>query len=408
MDATRFSLADFFLGFNDDPLQPDEAFTEWREQTRWATTLFEPAMGHGPDAHTTLVGEDGEAHPVLNFASYNYLGLNKHPEVLAAAEQALRDYGTGSCGSPLLSGATDLHRRLEHKLAEFTGREAAMLFNSGFGGALGVLAGLLRKGDVALLDGRAHICLIDGVKLAGARPVLFDHDDPADLDKRLKEHVGARRVVLAEGIYSIHGDVAKLPELLDVCESNGVGMLVDEAHSVLTVGPTGRGAVELLGVSDRVGLYYATFSKAFASIGSFVAGDKEVIDYLRWYANSYAFSAALPASVVAGIDAALDVATRDDSLRNQLAENAACFRDGLHALGIDTGPSTTHVVPLMVGKGRRRLYEVGNKLREQGLFVSPFDYPSVPDDGLCFRACVSAAHTREDLDAALQIVKACW
>ncbi len=407
MDATRYSLADFLVGFNDDPFKPDEAFAEWREQTRWATTLFEPAMGRGPDAHTSLV-ENGGRHEVLNFASYNYLGLNKHPEVLEAAGKALRDYGTGSCGSPLLSGATDLHKELERKLAAFIGRQDAMLFNSGFGGALGVLAGLLRKGDVALLDGRAHICLIDGVKLSGARTVLFDHDNPDDLAQKLKAHAGARRVVLAEGVYSIHGDVGRLPELLDVCEAEGVGMMVDEAHSVLTIGANGRGAVEALGVEDRVALYYSTFSKAFAGIGSFVAGDKDVIDYLRWYANSYAFSAALPASVVAGLLAALEVATRDDTLRVRLAANATRFRDGLKSLGVDTGESTTHVVPMIIGKDRRRLYEVGHKLRERGLFVSPFDYPSVADDGLCFRACVSAAHTDADIDQALEIVKACW
>lgn len=407
MDATRYSLADFFMGFNDDPLVPDEAFAEWREETRWATTLFEPAMGRGPDAHATLV-RDGRPQEVLNFASYNYLGLNKHPEVIEAATKALRDYGTGSCGSPLLSGATDLHQELERKLAAFVGRPDAMLFNSGFGGALGVLAGLLRKDDVALLDGRAHICLIDGVKLSGARPVLFDHNSPADLDKRLGEHAGARKIVLTEGIYSIHGDVGRLPEMLDVCEKHGVGMMVDEAHSILTMGDHGRGAVEALGVESRVALYYSTFSKAFAGIGSFVSGDKEVIDYLRWYANSYAFSAALPASVVAGLLAALDVATRDDTLRNKLASNAKRFREGLNAIGVDTGESVSHVVPLIVGKERRRLYEVGHKLRDRGLFVSPFDYPSVSDDGLCFRACVSAGHTVEDIDRAIEIVKGCW
>src|SRR5215204_6203070 len=213
-DSSQFSLADFFVGDEHDPLVPGEDFTRWRAETHWASSLYERSLLGGPVPRTE-VEVSGRPHQVLNFTSYNYLGLARHPETVAAAQQALADYGTGACGSPLLSGMTDLHRALEHALSAFLGRGTTLLFNSGFGGALGSLSGLLRKGDIAVMDSRSHLSLVDGARLSQAQLRMFSHNDPVALDDVLKRGKGKRQLVVIEGIYSMDGDTANLPALLD-------------------------------------------------------------------------------------------------------------------------------------------------------------------------------------------------
>jgi glycine C-acetyltransferase len=400
----QYSLADFYFGDvdNTDPTVPPADFTSWRRATGWATRLYEPALLAAPTPRSTVASASGPRR-VINLSSYNYLALGTHPDVIAAAESALREFGTGACGSPLLSGMTRLHQTFERELAAFVGR-TVLLFNSGFSGALGSLAGLLRKGDVAVVDSKAHISLMDGARLSGARLAVFEHNDVTSLDSVLTAANGRRRLVVVEGVYSMDGDMAPLPAILDVADAHGAPVLVDEAHSILTCGPTGRGVAEHFGVADRVRLHYGTFSKAFAGLGGFVAGPDATIDYMRCYASSYGFSCALPPATVAGLSAALDVATRDADLRTRLWDNADYFRAAVHQLGISTGASSTHVVPLIVGSDRALLYELGNAMRDRGLFLSPVDYPSVPQDQVRFRASITAGHTRADLDEALNIL----
>lgn len=398
------SLADFYFSDSDDPLVPPEAFTKWTEEGAWAMSLYEPQM-HGAVRPRMEISRAGVKSKVVNLSSYNYLGLATHPEVVEAAIKALRDYGTGACGSPLLSGMTDMHKELEHKLAAFTGREDCILFNSGFAGGMGTLTGLLRKGDVAILDAKSHLCSIDGAKLSKARLMFFDHNDPESLDRALTETEGMRRLVVVEGVYSMDGDTADLPNLLPVAEKHGVGVLIDEAHSILVYGAHGRGVVEHYGVESRMGLQFATFSKAFAGAGSFTVGPKKLMQYIRFYINAYGFSCALPPSVIAGVSKALDVATRDNSLREQLWANTRYFREQATRIGLNLGESTSQVVPIIIGSDRKRLYELTRDLHARGLFLAPVDYPSVPEDGLRFRVAITAAHTREDLDLALQILE---
>lgn len=402
----QYSLADFHLADFDstDPTIPPADFTAWRRETAWATELYEPALRTAPVPRAELASTAG-TRPVINLTSYNYLGLGTHPEVLAAAEAALREFGTGACGSPLLSGMTTLHREFERQLAAFLQREAVMLFNSGFAGALGSLAGLLRKDDVAVVDSKAHVSLMDGARLSGARLVTFEHNDPGALETVLRATDGRRRIVVAEGVYSMDGDIGALSDLVAVAEAHGVPVLVDEAHSILTCGASGRGVVEQSGVNQRVRLQYGTFSKAFAGLGGFVAGPAGTIDYLRCYASSYGFSCALPPATVAGLTAALRVAREQPELRLRLWDNADYFRSRAQQMGLRTGESSTYVVPLIVGSERGLLYELGNELRRRGLFLAPVDYPSVPQDEVRFRASVTAAHTRADLDEALAILE---
>jgi glycine C-acetyltransferase len=401
-----YSLADFHIGDleSTDPTVPPADFTEWRRATAWATSLYEPSLYTAPTPKVTMSLAEGRGD-ALNFASYNYLGLGTHPDVVEAAAAALREFGTGACGSPLLSGLTGLHREFERALAAFLRREALMLFNSGFSGALGSLAGLLRKGDVAIVDGKAHVSLVDGARLSGARVMPFAHNDTAALDAALEATTGKRRIVVVEGVYSMDGDVSPLAEVVAVAERHGAPVLVDEAHSILTCGDSGRGLVEESGMDDRVRLQYGTFSKAFAGLGGFVAGPAATIDYLRCYASSYGFSCALPPATVGGLIAALRVAREQPHLRTRLWENAAYFRTRAQAMGLDTGESCSYVVPLVVGSDRALLYRLGHDLRRRGLFLAPVDYPSVPQDQVRFRASITAAHTTADLDEALNILE---
>lgn len=401
-EALRHSLADFYIDFNDDPFVPSKEYGEWREAAAWVADLYEPVLTDGPRSRTRL-GKGSDS--AINLASYNYLGLAHHPEVVGAAVGAVEALGTGACGSPILSGMTDLHRDFEAALSGFLELEDTMLFNSGFAGALGSMSGFLRRGDVAVLDERAHVSLQDGARLSGARVELFDHNDAESLDEALSRHPDERRVVVVEGVYSMDGDMGDLPSLVPVAEAHGVSIFIDEAHSILTCGESGRGVVEHFGMSDRVALQYGTFSKAFGGIGGFVGGERASLEYLRYFANSYAFSCALPPGVVAGNRAALGVAMREPELRTRLADNAGYFRGALQDLGLSTGESTTHVVPIIIGSDRALLYELCDALRQRGLLIAPVDFPSVPEDSLRFRASISAVHTRAELDEALNLIE---
>ena len=401
-DPAKLSLSNFLAGESDDPLQAPASFTNWMRVCAWAAQLYEPELLASADART-VINYGGKPRPVINLCSYNYLGLANHPEVLAAAHEALRTHGMGACGSPMLSGMTDLHRELERRVAKFLRREDAMLFNSGFGGALGTISGLLRKTDVALLDNRSHLSLRDGAVLSRCRTEKFEHNDPASLDAALSRHKGRRQLVIVEGIYSMDGDFGNLKELIAVAESHGASVFIDEAHSMLACGEHGRGAAEKFGVEDRVPLLYGTFSKAFGALGGFVAGSKETLQYLRFYAHPYVYSCALPPVVVAAILKALELGTTQPELRAQLWENADYFHAQLRSLGLDTGESTTYVMPIVIAD-RERMYRLGHELRRRGLWVAPVDYPAVPQSRICFRACVTAMHTRADLDEALNIL----
>jgi glycine C-acetyltransferase len=401
-DPAKLSLSNFLAGESNDPLQAPASFTNWMRVGAWAVELYEPELLASADART-VINYGGKPRSVINLCSYNYLGLANHPEVLVAAHEALRTHGLGACGSPMLSGMTDLHRELERRVAKFLGREDAMLFNSGFGGALGTISGLLRKTDVALLDNRSHLSLRDGAVLSRCRTEKFEHNDPASLDTALSRQGGRRQLVIVEGIYSMDGDFGNLPELLAVAQSHGASVFIDEAHSMLACGEHGRGAAEKFGVEEHVPLVYGTFSKAFGALGGFVAGSRETLQYLRFYAHPYVYSCALPPVVIAAILKALELGTGQPELRTQLWENADYFHAQLRSLGLDAGASTTYVMPIVIGD-RERMYRLGHELRRRGLWVAPVDYPAVPQHKICFRACVTAKHTRADLDEALNIL----
>jgi 7-keto-8-aminopelargonate synthetase-like enzyme len=400
----KFSTGDFYLGEGDNPLIPPEEFTAWRKAVDWAINLYEPKL-HGAAMPRIRIESDGELRPVINFTSYNYLGLNKHPATIAAAQAALLEYGTGACGSPVLCGMTDLHAKFEQELSRFLGAESTVVFTSGYIAAVATLAGLLRRGDIAIADSKMHMSAVEGVRLAGAKFVPFEHNNPHSLAQCLDLHKGKRRLVLLEGLYSMEGDLPRLPELLDVAEAHRVPVFLDEAHSILTCGSRGRGTAEHFSVIERIGLKYTSLSKAFAALGGAVSGPTQTMDYVRMYGNGYGFSVALPASVIASLRAALTVAETDATLREKLWSNGQYLRTKLNEIGVDTGPSNTFVVPIMIGSDRQLLFDLCRQMRHRGLFLPPIDYPVVPQDQVRFRASVTAMHTREDLDEALNIIE---
>ena len=404
-DPIKLSLGNFLASKGRYPLQSPPSFTKWMQKKaiEYAAELYEPELLSSADARTSIT-YDGKPQSVINLCSYNYLGLANHPEVIAAAHDALATHGMGACGSPMLSGMTDLHRELERKLAQFFGREDTMLFNSGFGGALGIISGLLRKTDVAVLDNRSHLSLRDGATLSRCRSEKFQHNDSASLEASLVRNKGKRQLVVIEGIYSMDGDFGNLEALINVAESHGASVFIDEAHSILACGEHGRGAAEKFGVEDRIPLTYGTFSKAFGALGGFVSGARDTLQYLRYYAHPYVYSCALPPVVVAAIIKSLEISISQPQLRVRLWENADYFRQQLRGLGVDTGNSNTYVMPIVIGD-RERMYRFGHELRRRGLWVAPVDYPAVPQDRICFRACVTALHTRADLDEALNILE---
>ncbi|MGE3507762.1 MAG: aminotransferase class I/II-fold pyridoxal phosphate-dependent enzyme [Vicinamibacterales bacterium] len=403
LDPRTMNLADFYSGHDTDPLAPPPEFLAWVAGTAEEQRLFQTPLAGSAGPRTRLV-VDGAERELLNLASLDYLGLNRDPRIAAAIRDALEEWGVGACGVPLLTGTSRLHKTLEERVSAMTGRADTMLFPSGFSGGVGLMSALLRRGDVAIADAKAHMCWMDGIRTSGAQLVMFPHGDLEALDTLLSRHRSARRVVIVDGLYSMDGDVADLPALLDVCDAHGVGLIVDEAHSIFALGAKGGGVTEAAGVQARVRLLFGTFSKGLSMLGGFAASSRELLTYGRLYAHPFGFSAALPPAYVAGMITAVDIAVNEPERRKRLADNAAYFRLALQQMGLDTGRSTTHVVPIIL-RDRALLYRSGLDLRRHGLYLVPVDYPAVPEDAVRFRTSLSAAHTREDLDTALNLIE---
>ena len=400
----QYSLADFYVGESADPLIPSEDFTAWRQAAAKAISLLEPRLHCAATARVRM-DFNGAVRSVINFASYNYLGLSTHPDTIGAAQAALLEYGTGACGSPILFGKTDLHAKFEEELSRFLGADSSIVYTSGYIAVLATLSAVLRRGDVAIADSKMHMSAVEGVRLAGAKLATFEHNDPQSLAKCLDQHKDKRQLVLLEGLYPMDGDLPRLPQLLEVAESYGVGVLLDEAHSILTCGPQGRGTAEHFSAGNRIGLKHVSLSNGFGALGGCVSGPRKLIDYVLMYGNGYGFSDGLPAPVIASLRAALTIAETGANLREKLWSNGQYLRAKLNEIGVDTGRSSSFIVPIMIGSDRELLYDLCDRMRERGLFLPPIDYPVVPQDQVRFRATVTAMHTREDIDEALNIIE---
>jgi 8-amino-7-oxononanoate synthase len=342
---------------------------------------------------------------MIMLGSNNYLGLTNDPRVKEAALDAVRKYGSGCAGSRFLNGTLDLHVRLEERLAEFMRRDAAVTFATGYQVNLGAISCLVGKGDVVYLDKQDHACIIDGARLSFGEVRKFKHNDPADLARLMQNDVSARgRFVVVDGVFSMEGDIARLPEIVAAARKYEAGVMVDDAHSIGVLGRTGRGTAEHFGLEGEVDLVMGTFSKSMASVGGFIAGDETVIDYIKHRARTMIFSAAPPPASVAAALATVEIMEREPERRARLWENARFFSEGLRSLGLDTAGSETPVVPIVVGEDGAALAMV-QRLDEEGVFVNCVLSPATPPGRALIRTSLMATHTREQLTRALEAIE---
>ncbi len=339
---------------------------------------------------------------LVMLGSNNYLGLTNHPKVKEAAVQAVRRFGTGCAGSRLLNGTLSLHEALEDKLARFIGKPAAVTFSTGFQVNLGAISSLLDRGDVVYLDKQDHACIIDGARLSFAKIRKFAHNEPVELRRLMGAEPGARgRLVVVDGVFSMEGDVAPLPQIVEIAREFQAGVMVDDAHGLGVLGRRGRGTAEHFDLEDEVHLVMGTFSKSLASIGGFIAGEREVVDHIRHAARSLIFSAALAPASVAAASAAVDIVEDEPERREQLWRNTRFLMDGLSSLGFYTGDSRTPVIPIIVGDDYRA-FRMTRRLEEEGVFVNPVVPPATPKGRALLRTSCMATHTEDHLSRALE------
>jgi len=356
----------------------------------------------------TIAGRSGprvrvNGRELLMLSSYDYLGLVGHPHIQAAAMQALSTHGTSSGGVRLLTGTAAVHRDLDLALARFKGTEAAVSFGSTYLANLGVVTSLFGPGDVAFVDRLAHRSIIDACLLARVRLHSFAHGNASDLRRLLRERADGRRtLVIVEGVYSMDGDCCPLPEIVDAAKEHGAFVMVDEAHSFGVLGATGRGVDEHFGMSPSdVDIWVGALSKAIPSNGGFVAGSRELVLYLQHRAGPFVFSSALSPPAAGAALAALEVIEAERWRIAAAHSNAKLLREGLAGLGFDTGASSTPIVPLLVGE-ERAAHELAAQLDHRGVLVTPVVFPAVPRGKSRLRLCVSAAHSEQDLEEALE------
>ena len=351
------------------------------------------------ESEDTVVKIAGKTKVMMG--SNNYLGLTHHPKVLAAAEAALHKYGSGCTGSRFLNGNLDLHEQLEAQLAEFFGKEACLVFSTGYQANLGLVSGLVGRGETVFLDKLDHASIVDGAKLSYGDVVRFNHGDLAGLDRKLSAEGRSKgAMIVVDGVYSMEGDIADLPHLVPIAQKHGVALAVDDAHSVGVLGAGGAGTAQHFNMTAEVDLIVGTFSKSLASIGGFVAGDEYIIHYLKHHCRPLIFTAALPASNTAGVLAALEILRSEPERRVALWDNTKRLQEGLRSLGYDIGPSQTPIVPVLVGP-LEKTFVFWRKLFDAGVFTNPVVPPAVPPSQCRLRTSLMATHTAEQIDFAL-------
>lgn len=372
-------------------------FTRAREiQAAGMYPYFKPIS----ESEDTVVVIEGKKRIMLG--SNNYLGLTHHPKVLEAAAAALHRYGSGCTGSRFLNGSLDLHEQLEAELAQFIGKEACLVFSTGYGANLGMISGLVGRGETIYLDKLDHACIVDGAKLSYGETQRFQHGDMAGLVRLLERNTtGKGTLIVVDGVYSMEGDIADVPALLRIARQYGAALAVDDAHSLGVLGPNGEGTGAHFGVQSEIDLVAGTFSKSLASVGGFVAGTEDVIHYLKHHSRPFIFTASLPPANTAGVIAALQVMQDEPERREQLWVNARQLQQGFQSLGFDIGPTETPIVPVLIGP-LDTTFLFWRKLYDAGVFTNPVVPPAVPPSQCRLRTSVMATHTAEQIDHALE------
>ena len=338
---------------------------------------------------------------VLMFGSNAYLGLTNHPKLKEAAIAATEKYGTGCAGSRFLNGTLDSHLELEQRLAQFVGKDDAIIFSTGFQVNLGVISCLLGREDYIIWDELDHASIIEGIRLSFAKSFKFRHNDMASLERRLAQCAPDKvKLIIVDGVFSMEGDVCNLPEIVKLAERYNATVMVDEAHGFGVLGQNGRGVCNHYGLTDKVDLIMGTFSKSFASLGGFIAGDKIPINYLRHHARSYIFSASCTPASTAAAGAALDIMLSEPERLDHLWELTRYALERFRALGFEIGNTSTPIIPLFI-RNNEATFCITRDVFEEGVFVNPVVSPAVAPEDTLIRFSLMATHTKEQLDFAI-------
>ncbi len=365
------------------------------------------AMGIYPYYRPISSGQDpvvqmADGSKVLMFGSNSYLGLSDDPRLKEAAIAAIRKYGTSCSGSRFLNGTLDIHEELEAKLAKFVGKEEAVTYSTGFQVNLGVVSALGFRGGFTYLDALDHACIIDGSRLGFAEVRKFAHNDMEMLEKKLAhDPIDAPKLIVVDGVYSMEGDIAPLPKMVELCEKYNATLMVDDAHGLGVLGENGSGTASHFGVTEQTDLIMGTFSKSFGSLGGFIAGDHNVLNYLKHTSRSLIFSASMTPAAVAAASRALDIMVEEPERRENLWKVTRHAQESFKANGFDTGHTQTPIIPLFV-RDTIKAMTIVREAYEQGVFITPVIAPAVPENDVLIRFALMATHTIGQVDEAVE------
>ena len=366
------------------------------------------ALGLYPYFRTIESAQDTEViisgRKMLMLGSNSYMGLTNDPRIKEAAKKAVDKYGSGCAGSRFLNGTLDIHTELEEQIAHYLDKEAAIVFTTGFQTNLGVISALVGREDAVFVDRTDHASIMDGARLSFGKLIKFAHNDVEDLDRLLERTEAKGKMIIVDGIYSMEGDIAKLPEIVQVAKKHNAGIFVDDAHSIGVLGKIGNGTADHFNLTDDIDLIGGTFSKSLASIGGYVAADKAIIDYLRHHARALIFSASMAPACVAATQAALQIIINEPERREALWRNTHFMLDGLQRIGFDTGDSETPILPVVIGE-MEKCFLMWRALHDAGIFVNPVVAPATPPDRTLIRLSVMATHTIDQLTYALDVME---
>jgi 8-amino-7-oxononanoate synthase len=356
----------------------------------------------GQDAVVILNGKK-----TLMFGSNSYLGLTQHPELINAAKKALDDYGTGASGSRLMNGNLDLHEKLEKELADFVGKESATVFSTGFQSNLGTIPALVGRTDTIVIDEFNHASIIEGTRLAFSRVLKFKHNDMKDLERILAKLDPEKiTLIVVDGVFSMEGDIAPLDKITELADKYNASVMVDDAHAFGVLGKLGAGTADHFGVTDKVDIIMGTFSKSLASLGGFVAGSADAINYLKHNARALLFSASIPPASAATVLKALEIIKKEPERIDKLWENTNYAKKRLVEEGFDIGHSTTPIIPILIGD-EIGTYKVATLMLQDGVYVNPVVHPAVEKGKAILRYSLMAAHTKEQIDRSVDsLIKA--
>jgi len=344
---------------------------------------------------------------MIMVGSNNYLGLINHPKVMKAAQEAIDRYGVATCGSRFLNGTLDIHVELERRLGKFMKKEAALAFSTGFQTNQGIISTIVGRGDAIITDRVVHASIVDASRLSYGNIFKFKHNDMADLERILSSiDVNDSKLIVVDGVFSMEGDLANLPEIVKLAKKYKAQLMVDDAHGIGVMGENGRGTCEHFNVEDDVDLVMGTFSKSFASLGGFIAGGEKVISYIKHHARALIFSASITPASVATVLASLDVFETEPERREKLWQITKKMKSGFQAMGYDTGPTETPIIPVIIGNDELAIM-LWRLLREDGIFTNPVIYPAVPHGQSLIRTSYSATHTDEELGTVLSSFEKC-